>query len=106
MGTITFVSSRGDRTEVPAIAGESIMEAASKARVRGIIGECGGCLSCATCHVYVPAEWAGLIPPPTPDEATLIECVANLRDNSRLSCQILFRAELDRIELHLPVSQY
>ena len=56
---------------------------------------CGGCLSCATCHVYVGPEAAAALPPPEDEETELISGLLNARPNSRLSCQIEVTADLD-----------
>jgi ferredoxin, 2Fe-2S len=106
MGKVTFISAAGDRTDGEAKAGESIMEIARNAGVDGITAECGGCLSCATCHVYVEGGWADKIPAPSTEEQVMVECAIDVRDNSRLSCQVKYSDDLDGIEIGIPASQY
>jgi 2Fe-2S ferredoxin len=81
------------------------MEAAVDNNVPGIVAECGGSCSCATCHVYVDESWVGQLEEPTPEEADLIEFLDGARPNSRLSCQILLTDELDGLTLRIPESQ-
>jgi ferredoxin, 2Fe-2S len=66
-----------------------------------IKAECGGCASCATCHVYVAPEWVEKLHPPREDELDLLDTAPDVRDNSRLSCQILMSEELDGLTLTL-----
>lgn len=106
MGTVTFISATGERTEAEAKTGESIMEIARNAGVDGITAECGGCLSCATCHVYLEGDWAARVPAPSSEEQVMVECAIDVRDNSRLSCQVKFTDDLDGIEIGIPASQY
>ena len=76
--------------------------------IEGILGECGGGLSCATCHCYVDDAWAAQVGTPTSqDERDLLEGVAAQRKaTSRLSCQITVTEALDGLVVHLPEAQY
>lgn len=92
---------------VPAPAGKTVMWAAVQAGLEGIVAECGGTLTCATCHVYVQAEWVERLPPPTIDEAAMLELTAAPRETtSRLSCQLVVTPELHGLALKLPPTQY
>jgi 2Fe-2S ferredoxin len=106
MGKVTFITANGERQDADAKAGESIMEIARNAGVDGITAECGGCLSCATCHVYLEGDWAGKITEPSAEEKVMVECAIDVRHNSRLSCQITYSDDLDGIEIGIPASQY
>ena len=87
-------------------AGESLMVAALNADVRGIEAECGGSMTCATCHVYVSERHAALFAPPTPDETAMLEFVAaERRATSRLSCQLVATASTPDFEVQLPERQ-
>ena len=66
-----------------------------------IKAECGGCCSCATCHVYIKEEWLSKIPPASDEETRLISDSYVLKTNSRLSCQVLMTENIDGIELEL-----
>jgi ferredoxin, 2Fe-2S len=87
--------------------GQSLMQAAVAANVRGIEGECGGMMTCGTCHVYVREPHAGRLPPRSADEDGMLEFTASpRRANSRLSCQIQLVGALDGLAVDLPPSQY
>lgn len=99
MPTITFVEPDGTRREVSARPGESLMTAATRANVAGIIGECGGSAMCATCHCYAVA---GDLPAPDPLEAETIEFVArNATAVSRLTCQITATEGMDGVVMQV-----
>ncbi|MBA2963291.1 MULTISPECIES: 2Fe-2S iron-sulfur cluster-binding protein [Ramlibacter] len=86
--------------------GQSLMQAAVDANVHGIEAECGGLLTCATCHVYVREPFASQLPPPGSDELGMLEFTASARQaNSRLSCQIALVPALDGLAVDLPPTQ-
>lgn len=86
--------------------GQSLMQAAVSAGVRGIVGECGGSAMCATCHVYVDEAFADRLPAPLETELEMLECTASERlPNSRLGCQIKLSAALDGLLVRLPERQ-
>jgi ferredoxin, 2Fe-2S len=90
-------------TVVEGHAGESLMQAAVAANAKGIEADCGGLLTCATCHVYVREPFAGKLPPPQDDELAMLEfTAAPRRPGSRLSCQIELGPALDGLEVDLP----
>ncbi len=64
-----------------------------------IKAECGGCCSCATCHVYIDEKWLGKLVEPLDEEVEMLDDAFFVEDNSRLSCQIIMRAEFDGLEL-------
>jgi 2Fe-2S ferredoxin len=66
-----------------------------------IKAECGGALACATCHVYVDPAWESKIPPAGPEEHEMLDGAFDVRQNSRLSCQILMNDSLDGLQLTL-----
>ena len=83
------------------------MEAAVAANVAGIEADCGGLMTCATCHVYVREPWASQLPAPEPDEVAMLEFTASPRQaNSRLSCQLVLTQALDGLTVDLPESQH
>jgi ferredoxin, 2Fe-2S len=89
MVKVIFIEADGARREVEAKLDDTLMQAAYKANVRGIIAECGGSAMCATCHCYALETPAGDLPEPLNDEADTIEFNAHApQDNSRLTCQI------------------
>ncbi|QYY34019.1 2Fe-2S iron-sulfur cluster binding domain-containing protein (plasmid) [Cupriavidus pinatubonensis] len=106
MPTITYVLKDGNEKTVAAANGKTLMEVAIANNVRGIDAECGGCCSCATCHVYVDTAWLGKLAPPDDMEDELLEGVAADRTHaSRLSCQIVISDALDGLVVRVPVTQ-
>jgi 2Fe-2S ferredoxin len=73
--------------------------------VEGIVAECGGACSCATCHVYVDATWVNKLLPPDAQEDGMLDCVLDRKDASRLSCQIELTEQLTGLLVHVPESQ-
>lgn len=90
----------GTEHEIEGIEGWRVMEII---RDHGlpIKAECGGCCSCATCHVYVDEAWVDKLYEARDDELDLLDTAPDVRDNSRLSCQILMSEELDGLKLTL-----
>ena len=106
MPKVIYIGENGDERAVDAIVGESVMAAAVKNGVPGIIGECGGNASCATCHVYVRDEFLPLVGEPNDTEDDLLDLgVGDRRPGSRLSCQITCTLELDGLTVDIPAEQ-
>lgn len=106
MITIRFIEAAG-ALQVQCKTGQSLMQAAVAANVRGIEADCGGLMTCATCHVYVREPQASELPPPSDDELGMLEFTASPRKpNSRLSCQIELTEALDGLTVDLPESQH
>lgn len=102
---ITWVLPDGRRITAEVTAGSSLMLAATFEDVPDIDGDCGGCLSCATCHVVVDEAWAVRVGPATRDESVMLDCTAVPRQpHSRLSCQITASPALDGLVLHVPAA--
>jgi len=72
----------------------------------GILAECGGACSCATCHVHVAAEWVDKLPPMDDLEQEMLDFAENVNDMSRLSCQLKITQEMDGLIVNVPESQY
>ena len=89
----------GEKMEVPAENGLSVMENLRDGGVDEIMALCSGCLSCATCHVYVDEAFIALLPEMTEDESDLLDSSGVRQANSRLSCQIEMKDELDGLAL-------
>ncbi len=90
----------GKTHELEAIEGWRAMEIIREYGLT-IKAECGGACSCATCHVYVDEQWADKIPPKKEDEDEMLDEAFDIRDNSRLSCQIILDETLDGLKLTL-----
>ena len=103
---IVFIKPDGQRQEIAAAPEESVMHAAVNNLVDGIVGECGGDLSCATCHVYVEPDWFDALPQASDDEGDMLEATSEEPTKfSRLSCQIKCHGKLDGLVVHLPATQ-
>ena len=105
MPRIIFVEPNGVRREVNAPIGITLMETAVQNGVQGVVAQCGGACACATCHVYVQADWAGKLQPREEMEEGMLECAWKAQGNSRLSCQIHITASLDGLEVTVPQQQ-
>lgn len=81
---------------------ESVMQVAVRSGVPGVIGECGGELSCATCHVLVEPDVAVLFVPMSEDEDDMLDLVDERSELSRLSCQLRIRPDLPDVEVTVP----
>jgi 2Fe-2S ferredoxin len=102
MPRLTFVELDGTQRVVDATVGESAMQAATRAGVEGVIGECGGSCICATCHCYVDEAWTRRVGAATDAEADTLEFEAHsVRPESRLACQIKVTGELDGLVLRV-----
>jgi len=106
MAKITFITADGSQTEVAGKNGDSVMVTAVNNGIEGIIAECGGAASCATCHVIVTPEWYAKLPEPQSIEKDMLEFAAERTDTSRLSCQIKVSDEIDGLVVTVPASQY
>jgi ferredoxin, 2Fe-2S len=103
---VIYVDTSGVERAIDAMAGDSVMATAVKSGVPGIIGECGGNASCATCHVWVREEFASLVGEPNDIEDDLLDLgVSERRSSSRLSCQIRVTEDLDGLTVDLPPEQ-
>jgi len=106
MPAVIYTDCRGERHEIEVEIGVSVMAAAKRSGVPGMLAECGGSLTCATCHVYVSDEWTERLPPVREDEDEMLDEVSCPRlPNSRLSCQVLAAADLDGLTVSLPETQ-
>lgn len=99
MPQLTIVSRDGAERTVEARAGWSVMENIRDNGFDELLALCGGCCSCATCHVHVDAEWLAKTGPRKADEDDLLDTSDHKTEASRLSCQILFSAELDGLRV-------
>jgi 2Fe-2S ferredoxin len=107
MPKVLYKLADGQTREVEVPVGCSVMFGATTQDVPGIAADCGGSLSCATCHVYVDAAWAQRLAPPQAMENDLLEnTAAERRSNSRLSCQIVMTPEIDGIVVEIPERQF
>ncbi|MEO9615861.1 MAG: 2Fe-2S iron-sulfur cluster-binding protein [Nitratireductor sp.] len=105
MTKITYIAHDGTKFDVDAEDGSTVMENAIKNAVPGIEAECGGACACATCHVYVDEAWTEKVGEPEAMEEDMLDFAYDVRPNSRLSCQITVRSELDGLVVTVPERQ-
>ena len=104
---VHFIAHTGVTTSIEAIIGNTLMEAATSVNLEGIAADCGGLMTCATCHVYVDEPCASQLAAPQAEEvAMLVFTAAPRQPNSRLSCQITLSSGLNGLTVKLPFTQY
>jgi len=106
MPKIIYVENNGTEHEVQVANGQSLMDGAVARMVPGIEGDCGGLCACATCHIYVPAEWESRCGEPEELERNILDFAFDVQPNSRLSCQIKVSDDLEGMRVLMPERQY
>jgi 2Fe-2S ferredoxin len=97
-----FVTTReGDEVALEAVAGRSVMEAIRDQGIDELMALCGGCCSCATCHVIVDPEFVDQLSAMSEDEDDLLDSSEHRQPTSRLSCQIRMKAELTGLRVSI-----
>ena len=106
MTKLSYINHLGQRQEVEANSGSTVMQTALERGIAGINGDCGGACQCCTCHVYVDDAWLAKLPPMDDTEDAMLDSTAEpRRNNSRLGCMLPMSAELDGLVITLPASQ-
>ncbi|MEL7452178.1 MAG: 2Fe-2S iron-sulfur cluster-binding protein [Pseudomonadota bacterium] len=107
MPQVKYIEADGTTHVVDAEIGISVMEAALDNGVPGIDGDCGGQLACGTCHIYVDQNWIGATGKAGGEaETDMLEFVEDVRENSRLACQVILTEKLNELTVHLPEGQH
>ena len=106
MVTITYMAHDGTTSEASAEIGSTVMQTAVDNGIDGIVAECGGNCSCATCHCYVDEAWWDVVGEANPMEKALLPFAIDPHDNSRLGCQIEITEQMDGLVLRLPKTQF
>ena len=106
MAKVTYIEHDGREHVVEVKNGLSVMEGAIRNNVPGIDADCGGACACATCHVYVEPEWMEKTGARNPMEEDMLDFAFDVRDNSRLSCQIKVSDALDGLRVKVPEKQF
>ena len=102
MPRVTYIHPDGERQEVEVPIGQNLMMAAAGHGIEGIVGDCGGAMSCATCHVFVEEPFTALLPAPYESENQMLDFTAAPRQaTSRLSCQIQMSERIDGISVRI-----
>jgi 2Fe-2S ferredoxin len=106
MPNVTYISYKGETHTINVPVGTSVMEGAVKNGIDGIVAECGGACMCATCHVYVDPAFLEKLPPIGEEQEEMLGVTAAERKpNSRLSCQIEMKPELEGLIVRMPERQ-
>jgi len=105
MAKITYIEHSGTQHVVDVETGLTVMEGAIRNLVPGIDADCGGACACATCHVYVDPAWMALTGARESMEESMLDFAGDVRDNSRLSCQIKVHDALDGLIVRMPEQQ-
>lgn len=106
MPKVTYRTAEGEAASVQLGVGDTVMQGAVANGIDGIVAECGGCASCATCHVYVDPTFLPLLGEIGEIESEMLDFAASpRRPNSRLGCQIVVTLELDGLVVTLPEAQ-
>ena len=106
MPKITYIEHNGAAHTVDVEEGLSVMEGAVNNAVPGIDADCGGACACATCHVYIEPDWVEKVGARNPMEEDMLDFAFDVRDNSRLSCQIKVSDALDGLRVKVPEKQF
>ena len=105
MPKITYISEDNKTNTVEVQNGLTVMEGAIQNDIPGIDADCGGGMSCATCHVYVDENWLDKLPQKEDGEEDMLDMAFEPKKNSRLSCQLIVSDELDGLIVKTPSKQ-
>ncbi len=103
MPTVIFIGRDGNRMEVDAPAGFSLLDIAHRNDI-DIEGACEGQMACSTCHLVVEPEWFARLEPPSEEEEDMLDLAFGLTRTSRLGCQVVMTDALDGLTVRLPES--
>lgn len=106
MALIKITNLKGEKSELDAPNGDTLMEALRDNGYDEIEAICGGVCSCSTCHVYIEGDWQKKLDERSEDEYQLVSSTEHYRENSRLSCQITVTDELDGMEITIAEQSY
>ena len=106
MAKIKYIEHSGIEHEIDVANGLTVMEGAIKNKVPGIDADCGGACACATCHVYVDESWAAKLPQKEDGEEDMLDFAFEVKESSRLSCQITVDDTLDGLIVSIPEKQF
>jgi ferredoxin, 2Fe-2S len=101
MPKLIVVTREGEETTIEGEAGLSVMEVIRDNGIDELLALCGGCCSCATCHIFVDPEFADKLPAMSEDENDLLDSSDSRSEASRLSCQIPFSEDLDGLRVKI-----
>jgi len=106
MVQVTYIEADGTAHAIAAEVGLSLMEAAVRSGVPGILADCGGSAACGTCRVFVDPAWQAVVGGATDIEEAMLELQPDEPEGRRLSCQVTVTEVLDGLVVRLPESQF
>jgi 2Fe-2S ferredoxin len=101
MANLEVTTRDGAHHSIDAINGSSVMEALRDSGVTNLVAMCGGCCSCATCHVVIDPQWMPKVGEVSAEEDDMMSDLVHRTATSRLSCQIIMSTELDGLHLEI-----
>ena len=105
MAKLKYIEHNGNEHTVDVQNGLTVMEGAVQSDIPGVDADCGGGMSCATCHVYVKEDWYSKLPKKEIGEDDMLDQAYEPKSNSRLSCQIMVSDDLDGLSVYMPEKQ-
>ena len=106
MPKIKYVEHSGFEHVVEVSNGLTVMEGARDNNIPGIDADCGGACACSTCHVYIHPDWVAKVPVREPMEEDMLDFAFEVKESSRLSCQIKVSDELEGLVVKMPEKQF
>ena len=106
MAKIKYIEHSGTEHEIDVANGLTVMEGAVQNDIQGIDADCGGGMACATCHVYVNEEWFDKLSKKEDGEEDMLDFAFEVKESSRLSCQITVDDTLDGLVVSIPEKQF
>ena len=106
MAKSKYIEFDGKEHEIEVSTGLTVMEGAIKNKIPGSDADCGGACACATCHVYVADEWINKLPNKDDSEEDMLDFAFEVKESSRLSCQITVSDELEGLVVKMPEKQF
>lgn len=104
MPEVTYQLADGRELTIDVPCGQSVMDGSLRNNLPGIVAECGGSCSCATCHVYVDEAWQDCFDEITDEERDLLEFADGAQSNSRLACQLIMNEQTHGARVVVPAS--
>lgn len=106
MAKIKYIEFKGKEHVVDLDAGMTLMEGAIKNMIPGVDADCGGACSCSTCHLYIAEEWIEKVGRAEDMEGDMLDFAYDVRENSRLGCQVEVTDDMDGLIIYLPERQF
>jgi 2Fe-2S ferredoxin len=105
MSRVIFIEHDGRQHTVEVEDGENLMQCAQSNLIPGVLGDCGGCCTCGTCHAYIDPQWSQAAGEQNDDERLMLEGAEHVLPGSRLICQIRMAPDLDGVIVRIPPAQ-